>query len=188
MQTIIIYSAIYTAICILVIPCIGLLINFITEILLNSIASIFGGKTANFVANRVTFIGTVHHELSHALFAFLTGAKVTKIELFRPVGDRLGQVGFITRGNNVLKSIQLTMSSIAPVICGTITEYILIYKLDISNYHIAIKIIYLYIIISILFHMTMSTQDIKNALRGLPICTFIIFSIIFIILLAHGGI
>ena len=101
-----------------------------------------------------------------------------KINLFKVQDDTLGSVKFITRGNTLLKSIQLTMTSIAPVILGIISEYLLITKVVSNINSIVLLWIIYYVIISILLHMTMSTQDIKNALKGLPVCTVIIYIIL----------
>ena len=60
----------------------GLVVEGFGNLLTAVISLFFGGSVAFFVRNRLTFIGTVHHELSHDLFATLSGAKVTKIELF----------------------------------------------------------------------------------------------------------
>lgn len=176
----VIFTLINTLILVMAIPLIGIAIDYLNKIILSFITNIFGIRIAYIFANRVTFIGTVHHELAHALFALITGAKIIKINLFKVQDDTLGSVKFITRGNTLLKSIQLTMSSIAPVILGIISEYLLITKV-VSNINntILLWIIY-YIIISILLHMTMSTQDIKNALKGLPVCTVIIYIILYI--------
>lgn len=176
----VIIALINTLILIMAVPLIGIAIDYLNKLILGFIQNIFGRKIAYIFANRITFIGTVHHELAHALFAVITGAKIIKINLFKAQGDTLGSVVFNTRGNHLLKSIQLTMTSIAPVILGIVSEYLLITKV-VSNINnmVLLWIIY-YVIISILLHMTMSTQDIKNALRGLPICTIIIYILLYI--------
>ena len=56
----------------------GLVVEGFGNLLTAVISLFFGGSVAFFVRNRLTFIGTVHHELAHALFATLSGAKVTK--------------------------------------------------------------------------------------------------------------
>lgn len=66
----------------------GLIIEVAGNLFTRLLTRIFGGSVAFFIRNRLTFLGTVHHELAHALFAFVSGAKVTKIELFCVRGDR----------------------------------------------------------------------------------------------------
>lgn len=178
MRDILIRSASYTAILIGIIPIFGLILNYIIENIAKVLYRTVGIRLADFILNRLTFLGTVHHELSHALFAVITGAKVTKIDLFHPSGCVLGKVSMYTRGNAIIKSIQLTMSAIAPMICGSITLYIM-YSYFSVNKVVGWKLaVIIYIMTSIFLHMTMSTQDIKNAIKGLPVCSLIIFVII----------
>lgn len=168
-----------TILILLVVPCIGFINDWFINIIIRRMYYTFGSKLTKFIANYLTFIGTVHHELSHAITAFCTGAKVTKIELFYPSGPTLGRVSFIPRGNRITKSIQLTLSAIAPVILGCVTEYILIKYVIANSNGIILTVIIYYLIFSIFLHMTMSKQDTKNAIKGLPICTLLIFCVLF---------
>lgn len=147
----------------------GLLIESIADLSTGLFATVFGSKAAFFIRNRLTFVGTVHHELSHALFAWVSGAKVTKIELFHVRGNQLGCVEFVPRGNRLSKSIQLTLASIAPVICGGVSLCVLSWLLRYRCTAYWHYIITGYLLVSIIFHMNLSSQDVKNALRGLPI-------------------
>lgn len=175
MQERILISSVNTIIILIIIPVAGVLIDYVAGLLVNFIARHFGSKTAYFIANRLTFIGTVHHELAHMLFALLSGAKVTDVNLFKPSGNTLGSVGIVPRGNKIVQSIQLTLSAIAPMILGAFTEYLLYYLLTTNNYIWYIDCVIYYTMVSIFIHMTMSKQDIKNAIKGLPICAVIIF-------------
>lgn len=168
-----------TVIIMMIIPIIGIIINWITDKTIRFIYKHCGRLVTLLIANYLTFVGTMHHELSHAIFAFCTGAKIIKIDLFYPEGHTLGKVIFKPRGNTITKSIQLTMSAIAPVVLGCITEYFLISYVSANSLNGIASFIIYYLIISILLHMTMSKQDIKNAIRGLPICTIIVYCIIF---------
>lgn len=168
-----------TVIIMMIIPIIGIIINWITDKTIRFIYKHCGRLVTLLIANYLTFVGTMHHELSHAIFAFCTGAKIIKIDLFYPEGHTLGKVIFKPRGNTITKSIQLTMSAIAPVVLGCITEYFLISYVSANSLNDIASFIIYYLIISILLHMTMSKQDIKNAIRGLPICTIIVYCIIF---------
>ena len=76
----VIIALINTLILIVAIPLIGIAIDYLNKIILGFIQNIFGRKIAYIFANRITFIGTVHHELAHALFAIITGAKIIKIK------------------------------------------------------------------------------------------------------------
>lgn len=160
---------------------IGLIVEWVGNILTGVIAGFLGKKAAFFIRNRLTFIGTVHHELAHALFAFVSGAKITKIELFHVRGDQLGCVEFYPRGNAFTKAVQMTLSSIAPVVCGGISLCVLswfwYYRCTLPWHYILVG----YLGISIFFHMNMSTQDIKNAWKGMPL-TMLICYVIFLLL------
>jgi hypothetical protein len=152
----------------------GLAITGINNIITQLIAAAAGSRAAGQIRNYFTYPGTIHHELAHALFAVLTGARVIRITL-RPKGDTLGSVEFIPRGNAVTKSIQVTLASIAPVVCGIGTLALLwffVFPLCFLWWHYAI---FTYGFLCVLLHMNMSSQDIKNALRGTPVCMLLLF-------------
>lgn len=124
-------------------------------------------QKALFIIDRLTFPGTVLHELSHALFAWATGAKVNKIKLVTFFDShRLGYVNFQPCGKKSQQRIQLALTSCAPVLTGTIALHViwLLLPSAIAPWH---QILLIYLFISILNHMSMSNQDIKNYVRGL---------------------
>ena len=162
------------------IPIVGCIIDCINSTLAKACCKTFGVFLTNLVFNWITFAGVVHHELSHALFCFLTGAKVKKIVLFKPEGTTLGKVIYSNRGGIVLSSIQNSLSAVAPVVMGFVSEFILITIVLANCKTVLQKGITLYLMISIFVHMTMSWQDIKMGLLGLPICAIIIFVICYI--------
>lgn len=177
-----IQALILTVITLILIVIVGCILNKLKNILIGILTKTFGVGIAIFVANKLTFIGTIHHELAHALFAFCTGAKVTKIELFHPHGNTLGHVEYRVRGNKIMQSIQHTMSAIAPMVCGIITETILYIKVLPKCVDVWQYILLAYTMISILLHMTMSDQDIKMMLKGLPACTLLMYIVYYIVL------
>jgi hypothetical protein len=148
---------------------IGLVLYGLKMLIFHILCTFFGAKAGMFIVNRLTFPGTVHHELSHALFAFVTGAKVTNIQLLTFHGSELGSVKFKPRGNAFLQSIQLCFASLAPVIMGIISLYLMVTMLNPRftapqwQYFVLI-----YLEISIFLHMTLSGKDISAALKGLP--------------------
>ena len=154
----------------------GLIIHFLDSFLTDLIARVTNSAVAFIIRNYLTYPGTIHHELSHALFVLITGAKLEKINLI-PKGTMLGSVEFRTRGNFIQKSIQLSLSAIAPVICGATSLILMIYAVLPHCREVWHYILFIYIFISIFFHMTMSTQDIVNFLKGFPICLLILFII-----------
>ena len=172
-------AAISTGIIILIIPIVGLLMGFITEELTKALAKGLGVSVALFIMNNLTFVGTIHHECSHALYALITGAKVEKMEIFKPEGNRLGCVQLKPRGIWITKSIQLTFSAIAPMVQGAISLY-LFYLLFMFVTPIWAKIIIGYVMFSIFIHMNMSGADMKAAAKGLPFVAILVFIVCFI--------
>ena len=76
---------------VLLLLAIGVVTNGISTIAGRILAMLIGGRAAFVFRNYLTWPGTVHHEFSHALVAFVTGAKVRRISLI-PHGQALGQV------------------------------------------------------------------------------------------------
>lgn len=131
--------------------------------------------------NVLTFPGVIHHELSHALFAFLTGAKVEQVKVFRlhQKDGRLGYVSYRPRGNYLLQSIQKVCASIAPIIMGLITCSLLHYFLRPQVLDLPIwRILYDYLFASILLHMSLSSQDVK-VMKGGIVLVFLLMTMIF---------
>lgn len=178
-MNIIINSILTSIIIVIALTLIGYLMGVIKKYITKFLGKIVGRNLALVFVNRITFIGTVIHELSHALFATLSGAQVTKVKLLEFRGNTLGSVEYIPRGNFITKSVQHTLSAYAPVVCGILLEWLLIFKVGYSS-NIWVNILKIYAMLSILLHMTMSKQDIKMCLKGLPICILLITSITYI--------
>ena len=159
-------------------------VGFIIECIMQAFAEILSGLLGHtmtvFILNNLTFIGTVHHELSHALFALLTGAKITEVKLYCPENSVLGKVSYYPRGNIILQCVQCTLSAMAPVICGFITLYFLYNKHNaLVEFGIPIWLI-VYVMASIFLHMSMSSQDIKVSFKGLLVFMLVLFIIVFL--------
>lgn len=153
----------------------GLLFEFLGKAVTAVAALFLGQKRAFILVNRVLFIGTVHHELAHALFAFLTGAKVVKIVPIRFHGMELGEVDIIPRGNVFFRSMQQGMSAIAPVVCGC-ASLALLYVFVLPLCQVFWQMLLVHVLaVSILLHMNMSGQDVRVAFKGLPGCIVILF-------------
>lgn len=161
---------------------IGTIIDKIELLQIRLLTKAFNERTACLIANRFTFIGTIVHEYSHALFATMTGAKVTEIKCFDiGKGDQLGHCTFYTQGTKLQQMMQLTISACAPVIMGFIINAILITYVLPLNLDLGVRIFVWYCIISIADHMTMSPADIKNYCRGLVMLLPLLFAIIWVI-------
>lgn len=161
-----------------------LLSGFAIDTIVNSIAITLYKYCGRFITmlvmNYITFVGVIHHELSHAMFAFFTGADIVKVDLFKVTNNTLGQVMYRTRGNMFMRSIQDTLSAIAPMVTGVFSEYMLYNLLTKHQLAGGGKLIILYVMVSILCHMSLSVQDIKMMLRGLPIFALLVFLFMYI--------
>ncbi|MCR4656739.1 MAG: M50 family metallopeptidase [Lachnospiraceae bacterium] len=173
-------AGVETLLVILLLFATGLIINGVSGIIVRLLAALFGGRVSYIFRNYLTWPGTVHHEFSHALFAFITGAKVTRISLI-PHGQALGQVEYRQRGGRVLRALQMSLSSIAPILCGMVTETLLIIyvlpKCDVW-WEYALSG---YFIVSIFLHMTLSREDMTNLLNGILPTVFVLYCVFLII-------
>lgn len=174
-------AAISTILILLVIPVAGYLILLARKGLLYLLGMIFDGKTIWLIANRLTFPGVIHHECAHALFVVLTGAKIQDVELFHPQNDRLGSVTWYAKSVFPgAQSIQCTLVSVAPVILG-IMDFCLLYAFLLPRCtQVWQTILIVYLMLSIFFHATMSSQDIRIAWKGLPVCALILLVVFFV--------
>ncbi len=162
------------------IPLLGIVAEYFNRCIKFLIKKLLGAKFTNILCNYITFPGTVHHELSHALFAFLTGAKIEKISLFKPDGDSLGSVEYRNRGFFVVRAIQDSMSAIAPILCGAVTSSAIIYALFNCSLPVIVVIVLIYLLISIVLHMRMSPADIKIMWKGIPVIFLIALLVVWL--------
>ena len=163
------------------VPLAGIIVNsVIVSGIRRIVARIVGNKFEFILSNYFLFIGVVIHELSHALFALITGAQVTEVALFNPDGKSLGHVNFVPRGDTFVRALQSSFSSCAPVVVGIISSYFIITKLFPMLSELWHWIVCIYILVSIVFHMDMSPQDLKIYFKGaVPLlCIFLPISLI----------
>lgn len=173
--TLLLHSFISVLIILLLGICLGFFFSFI-----RNFAAKHNPLGANLI-NYITFVGVMHHELSHALLAFLSGAKVTDIKLFRIHHNdgALGYVAYAPRGNFILQSIQKVVTSIAPIICGCISSSLLwFYVRPMVLENIWSICLFYYVLVSIILHMSLSKQDIK-VMKGGLLVVFILMTILF---------
>lgn len=180
----------------IIIVILGLALIFVLQLILNIFLNIvnklatklFGSKIAWLILNVVPFVGTIHHELCHALLVLLSGAKLLHVELFKISKCRLGKVTYATRGNKLIQSLQNTLVCIAPTLFGAIHSTLILRLAYNSQGEAWIKGLMVYLGISILLHSRMSKQDIKTAKRGLLLSILVLTLIVFIIRLVLGEI
>lgn len=176
-------TALISAIIILFCPMAGAICNYVLTSVIRLLLSVIDrrGLAYVFFMNRITFIGVIHHELSHALLAFFTGAKIKKISLYKMENGHLGSVSYVPRGLFIMRSIQMSLASAAPVFMGAITELLLINYLRGNSVSTFVMVILSYVLISIAVHMDMSTEDIVVYLKGAPCCYALFFVAILIV-------
>ena len=74
-------AGVETLLILLLLFAIGVIISGVSAMIGRILAALIGGRAAFIFRNYITWPGTVHHEFSHALLAFVTGAKVKRISL-----------------------------------------------------------------------------------------------------------
>lgn len=175
-----IYIALSTATLILLsVLFIGWTAEAIRTTTIRSFSKAFGPKLALFVDNYFTFIGVIHHELSHLIAAILTGAKVVEFRLFKVKNGTLGYVNIVPRGPFWLKAVQQAISGLAPILFGEVS-LMCIYTYGIHNRE-EVDIwtaIFIILMLQISYHMSMSKQDLRIATKGLW-AVYILLALIF---------
>lgn len=173
-------AAVETLLVVILLFAIGIVINGVSKMIGRILAAVFGGRAAYVFRNYLTWPGTVHHEFSHALLAFLTGAKVTRISLI-PHGQALGQVEYRPRGGRVLQAIQMSLSSTAPILCGMVTEALLLIRVFPLCDEWWKYALFVYFVVSIFLHMTLSREDMINLWNGIIPTVFVLYCVFLII-------
>ncbi len=165
------------------------------------------GRKAVLALIYTTSIGTIMHELSHALFCVIFEHKVTKISLFNPEPD--GTLGYVEHAYNNRNDYQAAGNffiGIAPILMAGVMSYLLMVWLmpdiippapDTHNIHgivMYIEDIYRNILITnnlanwhfwlfgflmfaIAGHSTLSPADMKGALSGIVALIILVFLI-----------
>lgn len=177
-----IISLFITAVLMFFVVVVGRFVDYLDNLLINKIGSVTGTRLAAFVINRVMFVGTVFHELSHALFAKLAGAEVTKIRCFVLFSkDTLGYVHFNTRGSPVSQSVQACLSACAPVLTAFVTVPLFAYLAMTYSGGFGCNLFFAYCAVSILCHASMSPADLKLYAKGAiwvyPMFSLLVFAI-----------
>lgn len=164
---------------------IGLIIQIFNDIVIKLGGKLIKVKLMLTLYNYISFIGVIHHELSHIIFALITGAKIKRFKLFRikQTTDNLGTVIIIPRGPNIIRGLQLSLSAIAPIITGVLSVYYLYTYIIVVYNDLGVRVVAWYIIISILMHMNMSKADFKAYLNGVVSTILISWIILYLVYL-----
>lgn len=178
----VIISMAFTAVLMLFVIFAGRLIDMLNDFLIYRLSNVTGRNIASFIINRVLFIGTVFHELSHALFAKISGAKVIKIRCLVVFSkDTLGYVNFVTQGSAMSQSIQCCLASCAPVLTAFFTVPMFVWLSITYSGNVLYNILFAYCAVSILCHASMSSADLdlyrKGAVCVYPMLTLFVFAV-----------
>ena len=160
---------------------VGFFIQLVGEAIATLLGIVVDPWLAHGLINYLTIPGVVLHELSHAFFAYVTGAKVIEVAPFKKDENSLGHLYFRNKGNKLVVSLQNIFISCAPLLIGSVVVYGCYCALFVLPSSLLwLKIIIAYIGISMFFHMTMSTADIKVYVRGIPLfmCIILIITVI----------
>lgn len=161
-------------------PLLGYIINKFEDFEFIGLTNLFGNKAATFIVNRLTFIGVITHECAHATFAWVCGAKVSRIKLLTFFkDDELGSVQFIPGGGVIKQNLQLFFTSCAPVIVNTSLSILTIYYCKYIT-HWYFYILAGYLIISFINHASMSKPDLNLYLKSAKVIIPFLIAITFL--------
>lgn len=169
---------------------IGLLMGKLRHLVIEgALRRLVGAKAAIIVGYYLTIIGTLHHELAHALGYLITGGQVHRISIIpkaQPDGTmRLGYVVGSTRGPWLLRAIQNTASATAPLWMGFLSVYLLT-RFALPRVTDAGMTIFLcYVIVSIVLHMELSKPDLKVLSQGILPVLLLLYAVIVAVLIIH---
>ena len=104
--------------------------------------------------------------MSHLCFAVITGAEVDEICMFENDGERIGHIGYCTRGPWFIQAVQHTMSAVAPTIVGFALGFILLRVIWAGGHSVWAYIGLWYLVISLIDHSTMSDTDLEHYFQG----------------------
>ena len=169
-------SAVLTILVIVVPVAVGMLLSSLKRLEIKMVA-VFSHSLVRFFMHYVTFPGIVIHELSHLIFAVITGAEVRYISFVEDDDGRLGHVTSRARGPWFIVAIQYTLIAIAPVIVGLTLGFLLLRYIFAEQHSLGMNICLWYLIICLINHSTMSKSDIEGYFRGVWIFIVPLFAL-----------
>ena len=169
-------SAVLTVLVIIVPVVIGMLLSGLKRLEIKIIAML-SRNLVHFFMHYATFPGIVIHELSHLIFAIITGAEVRDVCFFEDEDGRFGHVTTHSRGPWFIVAIQYTLIAIAPVIAGLISGFLLLRYIFAEQHSFGINIGLWYLVVCLINHSTMSKSDIEGYFRGVWIFIVPLFTL-----------
>ena len=173
-------SSAILALIILLAPVVVGLILYGLERLQIELIGLINRDLAYFWVNYATFPGTFVHEMSHLVFAVITGAEVNEIEMFETDCGRLGHISYSTRGPWFIQAVQHSLSAVAPTVVGLVLGFFLIRYTVTGSHSIWATIGLWYLIFCLIDHSTMSDSDLMHYFQGVWIFILPLFLLFFI--------
>lgn len=173
-------SAVLTILVIVVPVAVGILLSGLKRLEIIMIAGL-NHCLVRFFMHYVTFPGIVIHELSHLIFAVITGAEVRDVCFFEDDDGRLGHVITHSRGPWFIVAVQYTLIAIAPVIVGLTLGFLLLRYIFAEQHSLGMNIGLWYLILCLINHSTMSKSDIEGYFRGVWIFVVPLFTLFWIL-------
>lgn len=141
-----------------------------------------GSPTSAFlIEGYLTYPGVLYHELSHALFGVISGARIGGISLRRREeadgSVTLGSVDLYVSTHPIMGSFQLTLSGIAPAIMGMLALVLMVVFAFPNCSEWWTWVPWIYAFICVLVHSELSRPDLAAAGRGLPAIALVLFAI-----------
>ena len=171
-------SAVLTIV-VLLAPVVAGLILFGLERLQVSLIGALNRDLAYFFVNFVTFPGTFVHEMSHLVFAVITGAEVNEVCMFENDGGRLGHISYRTRGPWFMEAVQHSLTAVAPTVVGFALGYVLLKYIFAGTHSVWAYVGLWYLVISLIDHSTMSDSDLEHYFQGVWIFILPVFLVFF---------
>jgi hypothetical protein len=171
-------SAVLTIV-VLLAPVVAGLFLFGLERLQVALIGSFNRDLAYFFVNFVTFPGTFVHEMSHLIFAVITGAEVNEVCMFENDGGRLGHISYRTRGPWFMEAVQHSLTAVAPTVVGFALGYVLLKYIFAGAHSVWAYIGLWYLVISLIDHSTMSDSDLEHYFQGVWIFILPVFLVFF---------
>ena len=158
-------SAILTILVIILPVVVGMLLSGLKRLEIKIIA-VFSRSLVRFFMYYATFPGIVIHELSHLIFAIITGAEVRDVCFFEDDDGKFGHVTTHSRGPWFIVAIQYTLIAIAPVVVGLTLGILSLRYIFAEQLSLGMNIGLWYLVVCLINHSTMSKSDIEGYFRG----------------------
>lgn len=176
-------AACVVLVCVLLVA--AIFMSRLAEKLVVSVLALVAGRgMALVIVCYLTFPGVLYHELSHALAALLTGARVTKINLRpRRSGDgyQLGSVIYVTCGGRIRQALQRFVIGLAPSMTGFAGMAVLVCVVLPLCTLVWQRVLWGYLFACLLLHTGLSRQDLHGMYAGAPIVLLVLLAVFLIV-------